>query len=77
MFNPILQGWINYYGRFYKSLLYPTLRRLNDHLVRWATRKYKGLHRHANRARRWLKSVAERVGASSPTGGWGCCREAG
>ncbi|MCA1681710.1 MAG: transposase family protein, partial [Actinobacteria bacterium] len=27
------QGWINYYGRFYKSMLYPLLRRINDHLV--------------------------------------------
>ncbi|MGH7427576.1 MAG: group II intron maturase-specific domain-containing protein, partial [Candidatus Methylomirabilaceae bacterium] len=50
MFNPIVQGWINYYGRFYKSMLYPTLRRLNDYLVRWAMQKYKRLHRHANRA---------------------------
>jgi len=24
MFNPIIQGWINYYGRYYKSALYPT-----------------------------------------------------
>jgi RNA-directed DNA polymerase len=23
--NPIVQGWINYYGRFYKSRLYPLL----------------------------------------------------
>ena len=36
MFNSIVQGWINYYGRFYKSMLYPLLRRINDHLVRWA-----------------------------------------
>ena len=54
MFNPIVQGWINYYGRFYKSMLYPLLRRINDYLVRWAMRKYKRLHRHANRARKWL-----------------------
>ena len=26
MFNSIVQGWINYYGRFYKSMLYPLLR---------------------------------------------------
>ncbi len=43
MFNSIVQGWINYYGRFYKSMLYPLLRRINDHLVRWACRKYKRL----------------------------------
>ena len=24
MFNKVVQGWINYYGRFYKSGLYPT-----------------------------------------------------
>ena len=45
MFNSIVQGWINYYGRFYKSMLYPLLRRINDHLVRWACRKYKRLRR--------------------------------
>ena len=43
MFNHIVQGWINYYGRFYKSRLLYFLRRLNAHLVRWACRKYKRL----------------------------------
>jgi len=38
MFNTVIQGWINYYGRFYKSMLYPTFRHLNDILVRWAMR---------------------------------------
>jgi Group II intron, maturase-specific domain len=40
MFNSTVQGWINYYGRFYRSRLLYFLRRLNDHLVRWACRKY-------------------------------------
>ena len=60
MINPIVQGWINYYGRFYKSLLYPLFRRLNEHLARWASRKYKRLHHHHARAVRWLRSVARR-----------------
>ena len=30
MFNPELQGWINYYGRFYKSMLHPVFRHLNE-----------------------------------------------
>jgi RNA-directed DNA polymerase len=60
MFNPIVRGWINYYGRFYKSWLYPVLRHLNDGLVRWAMRKYKRLHGHVRRAKRWLASVARR-----------------
>jgi group II intron reverse transcriptase/maturase len=34
MFNPIIRGWITYYGRYYKSALYPTLRELDRRLVR-------------------------------------------
>ena len=60
MVNPIVQGWINYYGRFYKSMLYPLFRRLNEHLARWASRKYKRLHHHFVRAVKWLQSVARR-----------------
>ena len=54
MFNPVLQGWINSHGRFYKSMLYPTFRHLNDTLVRWAMRKYKRLYRRRSWARRFL-----------------------
>jgi len=60
MINPIVQGWINYYGRFYKSMLYPLLKRINGYLERWATRKYKRLHGHLLRAVRWLQHVARR-----------------
>ena len=60
MFNSIVQGWINFYGRFYKSMLYPLLRRINDHLVRWAMRKFKRLRRREKRARLFLVSVARR-----------------
>ena len=60
MFNPIVRGWIQYYGRFYKSALYPTLRHLDRILVHWARRKYKRLRRHRRRARHWLGHVARR-----------------
>jgi RNA-directed DNA polymerase len=60
MFNPVLQGWINYYGRFYKSMLYPTFRHLNAILVRWAAWKYKRLFRRRARARRFIAEVARR-----------------
>ena len=63
MFNSIVQGWINYYGRFYKSMLYPLLRRINEHLVRWACRKYKRLRRHEERARELLARAARRYPA--------------
>jgi RNA-directed DNA polymerase len=60
MFNPIVQGWINYYGRFYKSMLFLVLRRINEYLVRWAMRKYKRLRGHLTRAVEWLANVARR-----------------
>jgi len=60
MFNSIVQGWINYYGRFYKSMLYPLLRRINEHLVRWAMRKYKRLRRREKRARELLAEASRR-----------------
>jgi group II intron reverse transcriptase/maturase len=41
MFNPVLRGWINYYGSFYRSALYRTFQPLNNILAQWATRKYK------------------------------------
>lgn len=50
MFNPVIRGWINYYGRFYKSALYPVLRHMNRALIQWARRKYKRLSRHRRRA---------------------------
>jgi RNA-directed DNA polymerase len=60
MFNPVLRGWINYYSRYYKSALYPTLRHFNRLLVGWATRKYKRLRGHRRRAEHWLGRVADR-----------------
>jgi RNA-directed DNA polymerase len=60
MFNAVLRGWINYYGRFYKSKLNPTFHHLNRTLVRWAMGKYKRLRRRPRRARRFLAEVARR-----------------
>ena len=60
MFNVVIQGWINYYGRFYKSMLNPVFRHLNEILVRWAMKKYKRLRRRPGRARRLIADVARR-----------------
>jgi RNA-directed DNA polymerase len=59
-FSPVIRGWINYYGRFYRSALYPTLRHLNDILVRWAMRKFKRLRHHLTKAVLWLGRIAKR-----------------
>lgn len=60
MFSPVIRGWINYYGRFYKSALYPIMRHLNRRLVRWAMRKFKKLKGHRRRAEHWLGKIAQR-----------------
>ena len=60
MFNPVIRGWINYYGCFYKSGLFPVLRKLNRAIIHWARRKYKRLARHRRRAEYWLGRIARR-----------------
>lgn len=57
MFNPYIRGWINYYSHFYKSALYPTLRRIDAFLIRWARRKFKRLRQRPRGARNWLARV--------------------
>nr|WP_269330441.1 group II intron reverse transcriptase/maturase [Kineosporia babensis] len=41
--NPVVRGWMNYYGAFYRTELHGLLRRINTYLVRWIRRKYKRL----------------------------------
>jgi RNA-directed DNA polymerase len=60
MFNSHIRGWINYYGRYYKSALYLTLRHIDRTLARWAHRKFKSLRRHRRRSRHWLERIARR-----------------
>lgn len=60
MYNPILRGWINYYGKYYKSELYTTFQCINRTLSRWAGRKYKKLRRHARRSMHWLGKIAKK-----------------
>jgi len=60
MINPMLRGWINYYGKFYKSELYCVFIHLNRILVRWAERKYKRLKGHSRKAGYWMGNIARR-----------------
>jgi RNA-directed DNA polymerase len=58
--NPVIQGWINYYGTYYKTQLKSFMRRINDKLARWAMRKYKKLRVSKTKAKNWLKGVSDR-----------------
>jgi len=66
MFKAKIQGWINYYGRFYRSQMYMTLRYINSKLVWWAMRKFKKLFRHRRRAEHWLGRIAEKFPSLFP-----------
>jgi group II intron reverse transcriptase/maturase len=59
-YNPILRGWLNYYGHFYKWALLRVFDRFEAALVRWARRKYRTLQRHEGRSYRWIWRVARR-----------------
>src|SRR5262249_40391665 len=58
--NPSVSGWVNYYGRFYRSALTPVLRHLERALIRWVCRKYKRFRGHVTNAAHWLGRVARR-----------------
>ena len=57
--NPLLRGWIEYYGRYAPSALYPLLRHVNQTLVVWAMRKFKRFKDHKVRASEFLQKLAK------------------
>ena len=60
--NPIVAGWMRYYGRYYRSALYPLLRRVNVYLRRWAGKKYKRLRTYKRFKRWWIRLLEREPG---------------
>jgi RNA-directed DNA polymerase len=58
--NPVLRGWINYYGKFYKAKLVNFMHIVNVKLASWARRKYKNLRASEMKAIRWLYRISVR-----------------
>lgn len=56
--NPIINGWINYYGSFCRSELYRVFREVNKALIWWARHKYKKLQRRKTRAGKFMENLA-------------------
>jgi RNA-directed DNA polymerase len=61
--NPILKGWINYYGQYHGSELESVYMHFNVTLVSWAMRKYKKLKGHKRRAWKFIQNIK----AKAPT----------
>ena len=58
--NPIVRGWMNHYGAFYRSALHPLLERINAYLLRWVRRKYKRLRGSRKARTAWNNAVLKR-----------------
>jgi RNA-directed DNA polymerase len=57
--NPMIRGWVNYYGKFRGSELSKVFRLLRNRIVRWARKRYKRYRTSLNRAFKWLERVRE------------------
>jgi group II intron reverse transcriptase/maturase len=61
--NPLIRGWLMYYGAFYRSEMYRLARHINKTVVRWLMRRFKHLRGRKTKAMQFL----ERVVRESPS----------
>lgn len=57
-YNPVIRGWINYYGKYGRSELAKVIQHLNDHLVIWVMRKFKRYKRKKRCAVEYLHYIS-------------------
>jgi group II intron reverse transcriptase/maturase len=55
--NPVVRGWVVYYGRFYRSALSRVLKQVDLHLAKWIARKHKRVHGSLAQAFDWLRRI--------------------
>lgn len=60
MLNPLIRGWMNYFGKYNPSAMKYTLQCIERRIVKWAMCKYKNLRGHRRRAEEWLSTVRKR-----------------
>jgi RNA-directed DNA polymerase len=58
--NPVVRGWMNYYGHFYRSKCVQVLRHFNEALGQWVRWKYKRFKRRERASMHWLGRIARR-----------------
>jgi len=59
MINPVVRGWMAYYGAFYRRALHPLLHRINTYLLRWMLNKYKRLRTWKRATRAMRNAIAQ------------------
>ncbi|WP_421920456.1 group II intron reverse transcriptase/maturase [Marinifilum sp.] len=55
--NPMIRGWVNYYGKFRKSELVKVFQLLRNRLIRWARMRYKRYKTSLNKAFKWYERI--------------------
>jgi RNA-directed DNA polymerase len=58
-YNPIIQGWWNYYGAFYRAAMFHLYEHIERALARWASRKYKTLSSRRRASMQWLRKMKD------------------
>ena len=56
-YNPILRGWIGYYGYYNRSAMESVMRHFNKTLVSWAMRKFEKLRGHKTKAFEFMQKI--------------------
>jgi len=56
--NPVVRGWINYYGKFYISKLRNFMQAINYRIVKWVRGKYLKVRASELKGLKWLKRIS-------------------
>ncbi len=59
LYNPVIRGWWQYYGSFYRTAILSVFGHIDQALARWARRKYKSLYGRKRRSSEWLGKIRE------------------
>jgi len=57
LLDPLIRGWLNYYGRINRKCMKPVFYYLHHRLIKWIINKYKRFKRSKVKAVRWLRRV--------------------
>jgi RNA-directed DNA polymerase len=57
--GPVIRGWMSYYGRYNRSVLYPLLARVNFYIQRWLRHKYRRLRPIKALVRAWKRVTTQ------------------
>lgn len=58
-YNPVIRGWLNYYGKYGKNVLRRVMEHINYHLMLWTKRKYRKYKGKSIRAVMFLEKIAK------------------